>query len=105
MMKKINKIGKLEKVVKPILQNEPATRGDDDLLYLRVLDEYHYNIQNVPAEEFILNYRKTGLPTIESVGRCRRKLQARDKTLKPTPDIELHRKEMENSFYFYSLGC
>lgn len=100
----MSKLKEMEKVVKKILKEIPATRGDDDLLYLDVLDEMKVNLKDFTAESFLMNYRKMGIPTIETVGRCRRNIQAKDKTLKPTPEIVLKRKKLENSYYDYSLG-
>lgn len=100
----MEKLRELEKVVRQILKDKPATRGDDDLLYVDVLDEMKVNLKGYSAESFILNYRKLGIPTIETIGRCRRKVQEKDKSLKPTPEIVLKRKKLENSYYDYSLG-
>lgn len=97
------KLKDLEKRVRAVLKDEPATRGSDDLLYIRIIGGLGVDLNSVTAMDFILNYRKQKLPTIETIGRCRRRIQARDKTLKPTPDIELKRKKLEDSFYFYSL--
>lgn len=100
----MTKLKELEPVVKEILKQKPATRGDDDLLYVYVLDQMHINLNSYSVTSFLLNYRKLGVPTIESVGRCRRKIQTKNEELKPTPDIILKRKKLENSFYNYSLG-
>ena len=100
----MTKLKELEPVVKEILKEKPATRGDDDLLYVYVLDQMHLNLSSYSVISFLLNYRKLGVPTIESVGRCRRKIQTKNEELKPTPDIILKRKKLENSFYNYSIG-
>ena len=100
----MEKLKDLEKKVRVILKRNPATRGDDDLLYSCLMQDMHINLLNYSAQNFILNYRKMGIPTIESVGRARRKVQSKDETLKPTPEIVLKRKKLENSFYCYSLG-
>ena len=100
----MKKLKDLEKKVRKILRENPSTRGDDDLLYLDVLDDMKINLTDFTAQSFLLNYRKMGIPTIETVGRCRRKIQAKDETLKPTPDIVLKRRQTERSFYNYSLG-
>ncbi len=100
----MTKLKELEPVVKEILKQKPATRGDDDLLYIYVLDQMHINLSSYSVTSFLLNYRKLGVPTIESVGRCRGKIQSKHEELKPTPDIILKRKKVENSFYDYSLG-
>ena len=94
----------LEKVVRKILTDEPKTRGDDDLLYIKVLEQRKIKLTDYNAKSFILNYRKLGIPTIETVGRCRRKVQEKNETLKPTPQIELKRKKLERSYYNYALG-
>ena len=100
----MTKLKELEPVVKEILKQNPATRGDDDLLYLDVLDKMEVNLSDFSAESFLLNYRKLGIPTIETIGRCRRKIQEKDNSLKPTAEIVLKRKKLENSFYDYALG-
>ena len=100
----MRKLKELEPVVKEILKNKPATRGDDDLLYVYVLDKMQLNLSGYSVTSFLLNYRKMGVPTIETIGRCRRKIQEKDESLKPTPEIVLNRKKLEKSFYNYSLG-
>lgn len=100
----MKKLKDLEKRVAKILKENPSTRGDDDLLYNYILDDLNIDTTEFSVESFLLNYRKMGIPTIETVGRCRRKIQAKDETLKPTPDIVLKRRQVENSFYNYSLG-
>lgn len=100
----MNHLKDLEKIVRSILEEVPATRGSDDLLYLWVCYKMGFSLKGKDAQDFILNYRKMGLPTIESVGRCRRKVQANNEVLKPTPDIQLKRKESEHSFYHYSVN-
>ena len=100
----MKKLKDLEKRVAKILKENPSTRGDDDLLYNYILDDLNIDTTEFSVESFLLNYRKMGIPTIESVGRCRRKIQEKDEKLKPTPDIVLKRKKLETSFYNYSLG-
>lgn len=95
---------KLEKTVREIMVEDPVTRGDDDILYVRVIKKAGIEINNITAETYIMNYRRLKLPTIESVGRCRRRVQAKDETLKPTPEIELKRRKTEQSYYYYSIG-
>ena len=101
----MEKLKDLEKKVKYILKNNPVTRGDDDLLYECLLEEERkIDLSCISAKEFLRSYRKIGIPTIETVGRCRRKLQEKDETLKPTPDIVLKRRKLEKSYYNYSVG-
>ena len=98
-------LGELEKQVKEILQAEPKTRASDDFLYVALISELlekkGYKLERISAKDYFLHYRIHGLPTIESVGRCRRKLQEKHKELKPSKSVLLHRKEMQNSYYNY----
>ena len=100
----MTKLKDLEKRVQKILEQNPSTRGDDDLLYESLLTELEVDLSKYSARSFLLSYRKLGLPTLSIVGRCRRKIQAKNETLKPTPDIFLKRKKLESSYYCYSLG-
>lgn len=100
----VKQLRKLQKTVKEILIESPKTRGDDDLLYTKVLQKMKINLSDYNAKDFILGYRKLGIPTIETVGRCRRKIQAANEELKPTPQIALKRRKLENSYYNYALG-
>lgn len=99
----MSKLKNLEIEVRKILTKHPATRADDDLLYSFVCKTMKVDLTKITAKEFILKYRKEGIPTIESVGRCRRRLQSEYTSLKPTPEVELKRRKTEQSFYFYSL--
>jgi hypothetical protein len=100
---KMSKLKHLETEVRKILTKYPATRADDDLLYIHILRGMKVDLKNVSAKDFLLSYRKENLPTIETVGRCRRRLQAECSALKPTPEVELKRRKTEQSFYYYSL--
>ena len=101
-------LNELEKDVKQILKNIPATRASDDLLYVTLIEKrlagQGRSLERISAKDYLLHYRNYNLPTIESVGRCRRKLQEKDETLKPSESVQLHRKEMQNSFIKYAVG-
>lgn len=102
------KLKELEKDVKALLVAEPKTRASDDLLYFMLIEKRlnasGKSLARISAQDYILHYRNYNLPTIESVGRCRRKLQEKDASLKPSETVQLHRKEMQNSFVKYAIG-
>lgn len=63
----------VEKTVKTILTELPQTRNDDHCLY------YQYVCRNgrtkwVPFAVLFVNYKLYGLPSFESVGRARRRV-------------------------------
>lgn len=96
----------LEKVVKKYLEQDENTRGSDDLLYVAVIEGFFgYSLDELSAKTFILNYRKCKLPTVETVGRCRRRLQAHFPELRPTHDIEVARRKCEKTFFEYAKNC
>jgi hypothetical protein len=95
----------LEKVVKRYLEQDENTRGSDDILYCEVIEGFFgYSLDDLSAKTFLLNYRKCRLPTVETVGRCRRRLQAQYPELKPTHDVEVARRKCEKTFFDYSLN-
>ena len=67
----------IEGKVKAILEKDEEARNDDMLLYLKVCNTCLKDTGAMPFAEVMLQYRYLGLPSIESVGRTRRKLQAK----------------------------
>lgn len=70
-MKKLNKISE---IVERIMRTIPSTRDDDFLLYAYVLNAYGYSkdISFWTLRHLVI---KKIVPSMECVGRCRRKLQ------------------------------
>lgn len=92
-----------ERKVERILRKDERARGDDAYLYCEFLIQFcGINPAEISARDFFLNYRKMGIPSIESIGRFRRFIQEMDDRLKPSKAIQLKRKEYENSFYCYA---
>lgn len=92
--------GIMKKVEKIMLKNK-ATRGDDDLLYVKFLKAEKFEIEP-NTEKFLLSYRKKGIPTVETVGRARRKVQEKRPELLPESEIVLKRRRKEADFYNFS---
>ena len=94
------------KIVKKILQEQPETRGDDYLLWLKVIEEETsgdvLGIANLApisrtltVEEFLQTAKKRGVPCFETVSRARRKLQAKYPELRATKPVQEARAEKE----------
>lgn len=91
-----NKIIKIEKIVKELLILDKHLRDDDQKLYGCVV----YNIMpEVAKEDFITVMMSGKAPTMESVTRCRRKLQATYPELRGTVWQKRHEKEEEYEAY------
>ncbi len=67
----------IEGKVKVILQKNEDARNDDMMLYLALCNLYLEDAGNMPLAQIMTKHKELGLPSFESVGRTRRKLQER----------------------------
>lgn len=86
------------KMVKYVLEKEPRTRNSDNLLWLEVIKLVNQGVLRNPMAEVIQNLNVYSLPSIETVGRCRRKLQAEFPELRADKTVEDFRSELEDAF-------
>lgn len=66
----------IQDMVKIILTSNADTRDDDMKLYLCVCNYCLPNVNMLPFERVMKEYRSLGIPCFESVRRTRQKLQA-----------------------------
>lgn len=92
------KVSVIETRVKEVLENSPATRENDNLLYVTYLEEYHYVDFN---KQTFIDYERYGLPSFKSIERSRRKIQNEEGKYKSSETIEEGRKEAEKQFQDY----
>ncbi len=67
----------VEGKVKVILQKNEDARNDDMVLYLALCNVCLKDAGAMPLAQIMTKHRELGLPSFESVGRTRRKLQER----------------------------
>lgn len=67
----------VEGKVKVILQKNEDARNDDMVLYLALCNACLKDAGAMPLAQIMTKHRELGLPSFESVGRTRRKLQER----------------------------
>ena len=95
-------------LVKKILEQRPETRNSDMALYIALAQhmesEKGVNITERPFCYVICNLKKLGLPTIESVGRARRKIQEQCPHLQSEKKVKKMRDEKEEEYRKYSKG-
>lgn len=88
-----------------LLHNEKA-RDSDNELYIKVLEHYGnklgVNFDHVTVTSFFRVYRKYRIPSIETVGRCRRKLQEEHAELSASDRITNERMNRESQFRDYA---
>lgn len=96
--KKLKKeISGLTKDIYNVLVKDEYSRGSDRILYIKLLSER--DCENMPISEAMMS---DSLPSFESVGRLRRKLQQAYPELLPKEEILNGRELNEN--YFRSLA-
>ena len=75
----MSKIYEVEPIVESALVENPETRDDNFLLYAVVLEKY-IDVK-MPMVEVFKNHKSLGIPSLETITRCRRKLQERNPKL------------------------
>lgn len=97
------KIKEVHKIVVEVLEQHPATRDNDGLLYAVVCKRLAPDCVNRPFFEVIAKRGAFGLPAFESVSRARRKAQEMHPELAAVAEVELAREENEQAFKQYAL--
>lgn len=101
-----NKLRTLEEVIKPILETQPKTRGDNFELVLRVYEEhlsYSNYMTTMSFRELLENHNNLGLPSFESITRVRRKLQRDFPELQPDKETQMVRMKETETYIEYAF--
>ena len=93
-------------LVRVIMLADPKTRNNDGLLYIRLVDQlgkkHQIDYLHMPMVLFYEQLPSLDVPTIETVGRCRRKLQQEHPELKANAEVTAFRAEREEQFRAYA---
>jgi hypothetical protein len=95
----------LKDLVTETLKQGKTFRENDDLLYLTICIKLYSNrgsITNMTVADFFTNRKKYGLPTFESVSRCRRKAQEENPALRPCEKVQKAREYKREEIYHWS---
>ena len=87
--------GDLKKLVKQILELYPETRESDMALTYKVWECENPTILDYKCGYALKNFKIFGVPNIESIGRCRRKLQNEFPELRASEEVQKARQEKE----------
>ena len=100
----MNNLRNMTELVKTILEQQPETRSSDNLLYIEVLRRCtNQRVLNMPVWMFYENLTEWHLPSIETVGRCRRKAQQENPHLKATAEVQDFRYDKETDFMRFAV--
>lgn len=97
----MSKIKKVEPIVKKVLEEYENTRNDDFELILMVYCEINERAVEYPFYRLMRKHKEFGLPSMESITRCRRKLQEKYEHLKAKKDVQEIREKEEEEFREY----
>lgn len=98
------KLRNLTEMIKEILEQQPETRSSDNKLYIEVLKRCtNQNVLNMPVQLFYQNLTEWQLPSIETVGRCRRKAQQENPNLKASVEVNNFRYDRETEFIEFAV--
>lgn len=103
---KVKEIKTVESLVEDVLIDCRAARNSDNVLcfkvYQKLLEERGMDITKVSAAMLFLNMKNYGLPTTETIRRCRQKVQASNEWLRSDRNIAKQREENEKTFRDYA---
>ena len=92
----------IEGKVKSVLQENEDARNDDMVLYLALCNLYLKDAGAMPLAQILLNHKGLGLPSFESVGRTRRKLQEKYPELLGSTRVRRLRTAGEKAYRRYA---
>ena len=96
----MGRLDTLEAMVREVLKRDPKTRDDDRELTLNIwMNVFGINPWS-PVSEVM---RNKDLPSQESIGRCRRKIQQTDESLRGSKRKEAIRMDAQIDFIEYAL--
>lgn len=89
-------------IVKDLLKNDPKTRNSDDLLYIAVCKKLNPEVEHWLFCDAFKYKKELGLPSFESISRCRRKIQETFPELSAKDDVQNQRTLNEEIFKEYA---
>lgn len=105
----MSRLNKYSILVNRVLTDHPQARNSDELLYLYVIttlagrEGIKQDLSRTSLADFYRIRRAHGLPTIETIGRLRRREQALHNELRATPNVEAFRELLEDDFKRFAL--
>lgn len=103
-LRKVEELKTTTQLVQQVLEEVPAARNSDMVLYIEVVKSINQSLIYKPLIDVLTNIREYGLPTPETTSRCRRKLQAEFPELKAKGAVQEYRSELEEQFRDWSMG-
>lgn len=98
----MKRLRELSNRVKNILETNEKARNSDNVLYLYVLRSYGeekgIDVDKMSVPMLLLHCKDMGLPSLESMGRARRKVQELYPELRASDDVQVIKEEQEEAY-------
>lgn len=98
----MRRLKELSNRVKSILEENEKARNSDNVLYLYVLRSYGeekgIDVDKMSVPMLLLHCKDMGLPSLESMGRARRKVQELYPELRANDDVQAIKEEQEEAY-------
>jgi hypothetical protein len=103
----MKRLRELSDRVKGILEDNENARNSDNILYLHILRSYGadkgLDIDKMSVPMLFLHCKDMGLPSLESTGRARRKVQEQYPELRGNDDVQAGREMNEEKFRRFAM--
>jgi len=96
------RLGKIKEVVIEILETTPSARNDDMVLYALVCRKFNPQVRYGRFDFVLVNHAELSIPNFESVGRCRRRVQAQRPDLQSSEEVQKIKAERIEEFKAFS---
>lgn len=100
----MSKIKIIEPLVKSVLEKNKEARKDDFLLVAEVYYSLVPEVANCSFTAVMLAHKEFKLPSIESITRARRKLQAEYEDLRPSEEVQTARLNETKKYIDYAIN-
>lgn len=94
----------VEPLVKEILERNEEARGDNFILVAEVYYRLVPEVANCSFTAVMLAHKEFKLPSIESITRARRKLQAEYEDLRPSEEVQNARLNETKEYIDYAIN-
>ena len=88
----------IKNIVRSILEDDAQSRSSDMRLYLKFVERINPSVTEMRFGFVIENLKEIGLPSFESIGRVRRKLQEENPELRANEVVTDARRHLENDY-------
>lgn len=98
----MGRLKKIETNVLAVMLKYPESRGNDFVLYAMYIKENRSELKDVGLIYALMEAKKLGMPSYESITRARRKIQQHNPQLRPPEKTAAARQEKEKQFRSYA---